>query len=70
MRLTERDIIDGCNKGNRKAQKALYDLHKNQMYTLAYRITGNREEAEDVLLEGFFKVYKYSMVRMVQIIAW
>lgn len=59
MRLTEKDIIDGCNNGNRKAQKALYDLHKNQMYTLAYRITGNREEAEDALVEGFYKVFKH-----------
>lgn len=59
MHLTEKDIIEGCNAGNRKTQKALYDLYKNQMYTLAYRITGNREEAEDVLVEGFFKVFKY-----------
>ena len=29
------------------------------MYTLAYRITGNREEAEDVVVEGFMKVFKY-----------
>lgn len=57
--MTEKDIINGCKNGNRKAQKALYEMHKNQMYTLAYRITGNKEEAEDALVEGFMKVYKY-----------
>ena len=57
--MTEKDIISGCKNGNRKAQKALYETHKNQMYTLAYRITGNREEAEDVLVEGFMKVFNY-----------
>jgi RNA polymerase sigma-70 factor (ECF subfamily) len=59
MRPTEKDIITGCENGDRKAQKALYETHKNQMYTLAFRITGNREEAEDVLVEGFMKVFKY-----------
>ena len=59
MPFTEKDIINGCKNGNRKAQRALYEMHKNRMYTLAYRITGNREEAEDALVEGFMKVYKY-----------
>jgi len=56
---TERDIIQGCKSGDRGAQKALYDNYKTQMYTLAYRITGNFEEAQDVLQEGFLKVFQH-----------
>ncbi len=55
---SEKDIITGCQQGDRVAQKALYDTYKTQMYTLAYRITGNFEEAQDVLQEGFLKVFQ------------
>lgn len=55
---TESEILDGCRNGERIAQKALYDKYKTQMFTLAYRITGNFEDAEDVLQEGFLKVFR------------
>lgn len=58
MYTTESEILDGCRNGERIAQKALYDQYKSQMYTLAYRITGNFEDAEDVLQEGFLKVFR------------
>jgi RNA polymerase sigma-70 factor (ECF subfamily) len=59
MSISENDIVKGCVSGDRRAQKALYEIYKNQMFTLAYRITGNREDAEDVLVEGFMKVFDY-----------
>ena len=55
---SEKDILSGCRRGDRVAQKALYETYKTQMYTLAYRITGNFEEAQDVLQEGFLKVFQ------------
>lgn len=58
MYTTESEILDGCRNGERIAQRALYDKYKSQMYTLAYRITGNFEDAEDVLQEGFMKVFR------------
>lgn len=58
MYTTESEILDGCRNGERIAQRALYDQYKSQMYTLAYRITGNFEDAEDVLQEGFLKVFR------------
>ena len=58
MYTNESEILDGCRNGKRIAQKALYDNYKSQMYTLAYRITGNFEDAEDVLQEGFLKVFR------------
>ena len=50
-------IIEGCLKNDRLAQKALYDLYKNRMFTLAYRITNSFEDAGDVLQEGFLEVF-------------
>ncbi len=55
--LSEDKIIDGCLKADRAAQKALYDLYKTKMYTLACRITGNKDDAGDVLQEGFLEVF-------------
>ncbi len=55
---SEKDIIEGCLKNDRVAQKALYDLFKTRMYTLSYRITGNFDDANDVLQEGFLLVFR------------
>ncbi|HZK08976.1 MAG TPA: RNA polymerase sigma factor [Bacteroidales bacterium] len=55
---SEKEIIDGCLKSERAAQKALYDQFKTRMYTLAYRITGNFDDANDVLQEGFLLIFR------------
>jgi len=55
---SDKDIIEGCLKSDRVAQKALYDLFKTRMYTLSYRITGNFEDANDVIQEGFVQVFR------------
>jgi RNA polymerase sigma factor (sigma-70 family) len=55
--LTEDEIISGCLKNDRAAQKALYDRYKTKMYTLAYRITNNLEDSNDVLQEAFLYVF-------------
>ena len=56
--LTENDILQGCLKNDRVAQKALYDSFKTRMYTLAYRITGNFDDANDIIQEGFLQVFR------------
>ena len=45
-------------ENDRLAQKALYDKYKRAMYTLAYRIMGNFEDANDVLQEAFVKIFR------------
>ncbi len=46
-----------CIDGKRKSQKRLYDKYKDAMYTLAYRITGNFDDASDTLQDGFVQVF-------------
>jgi RNA polymerase sigma-70 factor (ECF subfamily) len=55
--LQDKKIVEGCLRNDRMSQKALYEKFKTQMYTLAYRITNNFEDANDVLQEGFVKVF-------------
>ncbi|MBR9832324.1 RNA polymerase sigma factor [Acidiluteibacter ferrifornacis] len=56
--MQEQELIEKCIKGHRISQRKLYDTYKTPMYTLAYRITNSFEDAEDVLQEGFLKVFR------------
>lgn len=47
------NLVNECRHGSRKAQFRLYELYSKAMFNTAYRITGNREEAEDMLQEAF-----------------
>jgi RNA polymerase sigma-70 factor (ECF subfamily) len=44
-------------KGDRSAFEQLVDLYKDKIYYLAYRMLGNRHEAEDIIQETFLRVY-------------
>jgi len=50
-------IIGRCLKGDRKAQKALYDSLSPKMFSLCIRYMGNRDAAEDILQEGFVSLF-------------
>ena len=54
--MTENELIEGCRQKNRKAQKRLYELHAPVMFGVCMRYVKNRQDAEDVMIEGFFKV--------------
>ena len=54
--MTEKELITACKKGDRKAQKALYDRYAPVLLGIARRYVKNTEDAEDVLVEGFFKI--------------
>lgn len=50
-------IIERCKKGDKKAEFALFSQYAKQMYNVAFRITGNSFEAEDVVQESFIKAF-------------
>jgi RNA polymerase sigma-70 factor (ECF subfamily) len=51
-------LIVECRKGNSRAQYRLYNQYSKAMYNLAYRMTNNREDAEDVLQEAFIECFR------------
>ncbi len=55
--MTESELIKACLEENRLAQKELYDRYRRAMYTTAYRMTNDFELANDILQEGFIKVF-------------
>jgi RNA polymerase sigma factor (sigma-70 family) len=56
--ISESDLIRGCIEGNRRMQEELYRRLSPRMYAVCLRYASNAEEAEDILQEGFIKVYK------------
>lgn len=56
--ITESDLINGCIDGDRRMQEELYRRFSPRMYAVCLRYAGNAEEAEDILQEGFIKVFK------------
>lgn len=55
--ISEEKLIDGCIEGNRYAQKVLYDKYRSLMFAICMRYAKNKDEAEDVMIEGFMKIY-------------
>ncbi|MEO0474087.1 MAG: RNA polymerase sigma factor [Bacteroidota bacterium] len=55
---TEDQIVQGCIDGGRKYQKLLYERYYGSMMVVCMRYTNDREEARDVLHEGFMKVFR------------
>jgi RNA polymerase sigma factor (sigma-70 family) len=56
--ITEHDLLKGCLAGNRRMQEELYSRFSPRMYAVCLRYAGRAEEAEDILQEGFIKVFK------------
>lgn len=57
MPVSEDQLLTGCKKGNVLCQKRLYDLYHPQMLGICIRYAQNRDEAQDILQEGFIKVF-------------
>jgi RNA polymerase sigma factor (sigma-70 family) len=52
-------LIKGCLKQDRKCQKMLYKAFYGFAMGICLRYAGNRDEAADVLNQGFFKVFTH-----------
>lgn len=55
--MTEDAILQGCLKNQAAAQRELYNRYSPKMLAVCYRFAHNREDAEDMLQEGFIKVF-------------
>ncbi|HEY0866484.1 MAG TPA: sigma-70 family RNA polymerase sigma factor [Fimbriimonas sp.] len=51
-------LVDRCRLGDRQAFHRLVDRHRDSAYRLAYRLTRNHDDAEDIVAESFVRVYR------------
>lgn len=56
--ITESDLIKGSIAGDRRMQEELYRRFAPKMYAVCLRYANNTNDAQDLLQEGFIKVYK------------
>ncbi len=55
--MTEDAILQGCLQNDASCQRELYTRYSPKMLAVCYRFAHNREDAEDMLQEGFIKVF-------------
>ena len=55
--LSEHELIRGCLRGSAQCQRDLYERFAGKMYAVCLRYARNREDAADILQEGFLKVF-------------
>jgi len=55
--LNNNDIIAGCVKKDRNAQKSLYEKYAAKMFGFCLRYSNSRADAQDLLQDGFIKVF-------------
>ena len=54
----ERELVRRCREGSESAYAELVQSHRPRLYLLAYRLTGDRETAEDVVQETFLAAFR------------
>lgn len=57
-RSDEKDLLERAKRGDEEAFRDLVESHSAGVFRLAYRLTGSRENAEDVVQETFLKAYR------------
>lgn len=50
-------LIDGCLLNKRHCQRQLYELLSGKMYAVCMRYCSNQDNAQDILQEGWIKVF-------------
>jgi RNA polymerase sigma-70 factor (ECF subfamily) len=51
-----RDVIDACRRGEADAFAALFELHRDRVYSIALRFSGDPSVALDITQETFLKL--------------
>ena len=56
--LADEELISLAGQGEAQAFAVLYDRHSRVAYSLAYRMMGEKQAAEDLVQDGFLKVWR------------
>jgi RNA polymerase sigma-70 factor (ECF subfamily) len=56
--MTETQAIDLCRRGDPAGLRVLFDLHRDKVFRLSWRMLGGPHDAEDAVQEVFLKVFR------------
>lgn len=52
-----KEIVNGCVRNDRKCQKVIFEMYYGKMMSACLRYISDKDEAQDILQEGFIKVF-------------
>lgn len=55
---TESQLVKALRKGEARAQKVVYDRYSAKMLAICVRYVSNRADAEDIMIDGFMRIYE------------
>src|SRR6202166_1103074 len=58
MELTDSAFVTKARSGDTDAFRVLVERHGRSLFRLAFRMTGNEQDAEDVVQESFLRAYR------------
>jgi RNA polymerase sigma-70 factor (ECF subfamily) len=58
VHLDEGQLLARAREGDRTAWQTLFERHRDVAYRVAWRVTGNSEDALDAVQEGFIRAYR------------
>jgi RNA polymerase sigma-70 factor, ECF subfamily len=53
---SDRELIEGCQRGDNEAFRVLFETHKDKVYSIALRFSGNPAVAMDIAQDTFLKL--------------
>ncbi len=56
--MTEEELVSACKRGDSQAQRMLYEQYGRKLMAVCLRYTGDRESAQDVLHDGFIRIFQ------------
>jgi RNA polymerase sigma-70 factor, ECF subfamily len=57
LERTERELVAACQRGDREAFRALFEQHKDRVYSIALRYSGDPAAAMDIAQDTFLKLF-------------
>ena len=54
---SDKELIEGCQRGESDAFRALFERHKDKVYSIALRYSGDAGVAQDIAQEVFLKLF-------------
>ncbi|MBI5488072.1 MAG: sigma-70 family RNA polymerase sigma factor [Deltaproteobacteria bacterium] len=58
MHETDRELVEGLRRGDAAAYRELVREYEHRVFTIAFRMLGNRQEAEDVAQDVFVSLIR------------
>src|SRR5579864_4890706 len=57
LEAADKDLLEGCQRGETDALRALFEQHKDKVYSIALRYSGDPTAAMDIAQDAFLKLF-------------